>query len=118
MAIWSHKKILKMTKGMKRRSNCFRVGIRRVFKSLQYKYRDRRQKKRNIRRHWILVMNNALREHGIRYSRFIYELNHSNVGLNRKMLADLAVNEPFSFKATVDYIMAKSTIGGALIEDP
>ena len=62
-------------------------------------------------------MNNALKEHGVRYSRFIYELNHSNVNLNRKMLADLAVNEPYSFKATIDYVMAKSTVAGAFIDN-
>ena len=115
MAIWAKKKILKLSKGFKRRGNCFTIAVRRLMKGLLYQYRDRRVKKRLVRREWILKINNALHEHNVRYSRFICNLNNSNVRLNRKMLADLAVNEPYSFKATTDHIMLNNTIAGAFI---
>ena len=71
-----------------------------------------------MRRKWILITNNALREHNYRYSRFVYQLNHSNVGLDRKILADLALNEPYSFKAVADYLMEDCQIEGAKVVNP
>ena len=84
---------------------------------MQYQYRDRRRKRRTLRQQWILTVSNACKEHDVRYSRFINALNDSNIKLNRKILADLAVNEPYSFKATLDQVMSKTTIAGALIQN-
>lgn len=105
MALWSRYKVRRLSKGYFGRSkNCFRIAIRRVFKALQYKYFDRRVRRRTVRKNWILSLNAGVRDHGINYSRFIYGLNRSNILLDRKILADLAQNEPYSFKAVVDEI--------------
>lgn len=82
---------------------------------MQHRYRDRRSKRRTLRQQWILVVNNACKEHDVRYSRFIYTLNDANIKLNRKVLANLAANKPYSFKATSDQVMSKTTIAGTLI---
>ena len=98
-----HKKILKLAKGFKgARSRIFKVANTAVMKKLKYQYRDRRHLKRNMRRLWIVRINAAVRQHGISYSRFINALKTSNVSINRKMLADLAVNEPDAFSIIVD----------------
>ena len=73
-------------------------------KALQYAYRDRKAKKRDFRGLWIQQINAGTREHGIGYSEFISGLKDENIQLNRKMLADLAQNEPYSFKALVDTV--------------
>lgn len=100
-----HKKILKMAKGYRGRAkNCFRVAIERVEKGLQYAYRDRRNKKRDMRRLWIQRINAAVRMHGLIYSRFIEGLNILNIDLDRKILADLAVNNPEEFKQIIDLV--------------
>jgi len=78
--------------------------IPRVEKSLQYAYRDRRVRRRIVRRDWIISINAAVREHDINYSNLIYGLNKSNMIIDRKILADLAKYEPYSFKAVVDEI--------------
>lgn len=97
-----HKKILKLAKGYRGRSkNCFRVAIEKVEKGLQYAYRDRRNKKRDFRKLWIQRINAGVREHGLVYSQFINGLNKAGITLDRKVLADLAVREPESFKAIV-----------------
>ena len=97
------KKILKLAKGFRGRSkNNFRLAIRRVQKGLQYAYRDRRQKKRNVRKLWIMNVNAGVRAYGTSYSEFVHGLKVSNIELNRKVLADLAANEPYSFKSVVD----------------
>jgi len=102
MAVWNRKKILSLAKGFKGRSkNCKKLALRKVFKKLQYAYRDRRVKKRIVRRDWIHCMNAALREMNLNYSRFAYGMQRSNIELDRKILAELAVNEPFSFKSVV-----------------
>jgi hypothetical protein len=75
-----------------------------VFKKLTYAYRDRKVKKRLMRRQWIHSINAAVREHGVSYSRFQCGLTRSNIELDRKILSDLAINEPFSFKAVVDEV--------------
>ena len=98
-----HKKILKLAKGYKgARSRVFRVAKQAVIKAGQYAYRDRRQKKRNFRALWIQRINAAARLHGMSYSEFIGKVNAKGIQLNRKTLADLAMNHPDAFKAVVD----------------
>lgn len=105
MANWSRKKVFRLAKGFTGRSNnCFGLALRKVFKKLQYAYRDRKVKKRTMRRQWIHSINAAVREHGVSYSRFICGLNRSNIQVDRKILASLAVNEPFSFKAVIEEV--------------
>ena len=105
MANFSRAKVLKLAKGFRGRSkNCFGLALRRVHKALQYKYISRRLKKRNIRREWIVQISAAAREHGFNYSQFVMCLNRSNVNIDRKILADLAINEPYSFKTVVDEV--------------
>ena len=80
MGNFSRQKVLKLAKGFKgRSSNCYSIAIRKVHKSLKYQYRDRRQKKRNVRKQWIQNVNASVREHGINYSRFMMCLNLSNI---------------------------------------
>jgi large subunit ribosomal protein L20 len=102
-----HKKILKMAKGYRGRSNnCFRVAIEKVEKGLRYAYRDRRAKKRNFRALWIQRINAGVREHGMVYSQFINGLLHAGIELDRKVLADLAVHQPDAFKGIVEQAKA------------
>lgn len=100
-----HKKILKLAKGYRGRAkNCFRVAIERVEKALQYAYRDRRNKKRDLRALWIQRINAAVRSEGLIYSRFINGLKLAKIDIDRKVLADLAVNEEVSFKNIVQQV--------------
>ena len=102
-----HKKVLKMAKGYRGRSNnCFRVAVEKVEKGLQYAYRDRRAKKRTFRALWIQRINAAVREHGMVYSQFIRGLQAAAIELDRKVLADLAVREPETFKSVVEQAKA------------
>ena len=102
-----HKKVLKLAKGYQgRNSTNFRIAIERVEKGLQYAYRDRRQKKRQFRRLWIQRINAGARECGLSYSVFMNGLLKAGVELDRKVLADLAMNEPETFKALVDQAQA------------
>jgi large subunit ribosomal protein L20 len=95
-----HKKILKLAKGYRGRAkNCYRVAIEKVEKGLRYAYRDRRTKKRNFRSLWIQRINAGVREHGLVYSQFMNGLNKAGITLDRKVLSDLAINEPAAFKA-------------------
>eukprot|EP00897_Mesotaenium_endlicherianum_P009982 jgi/Mesen1/9011/ME000563S08326 len=95
--------ILKLAKGFRGRSkNCIRIARQSVEKALQYAYRDRRNKKRDMRGLWIQRINAGTREHGVKYGEFINGLNHENVQLNRKVLSELAMHEPYSFKSLVD----------------
>ena len=97
------KKILKLAKGyFGRRKNVHTVAKNAVEKGLQYAYRDRRQKKRNFRALWIQRINAAARLHGMSYSEFMGNVNTKGIELNRKTLADLAMNNPEAFKAIVD----------------
>lgn len=97
-----HKKILKMAKGYRgSNSRTFRTAIEKVEKGLQYAYRDRRTKKRNFRALWIQRINAATREQGLTYSRFMSGLRLAGVEVDRKILADLAMQEPEAFKALV-----------------
>lgn len=97
-----HKKILKAAKGMQHnRTRSFRLAKQAVIKALQYAYRDRRTKKRNLRSLWITRINAAARENGTTYGTFIANLKAAGVELDRKVLADIAVNEPKTFSAIV-----------------
>ena len=99
------KKIIKQAKGyFGARSNVYTVAKNAVEKALQYAYRDRRNKKRVFRRLWIARINAAVRQHGLSYSKFMNHLSKSDIQLNRKVLADLAMNHPESFKAIVDKV--------------
>ena len=98
-----HKKILKLAKGFKgARSRIFKVANIAVMKALKYAYRDRRNMKRNMRRLWIVRINAAVREQGLSYSRFVNACKKANIQVNRKMLADLAVNDKEAFAIVVE----------------
>ncbi|MCC8371197.1 MAG: 50S ribosomal protein L20 [Rickettsia endosymbiont of Pseudomimeciton antennatum] len=93
-----HKKILKLAKGYRGRSNnCFKVAIEKVEKALQYAYRDRRNRKRDFRGLWIQRINAAVREHDLVYSQFMGGLKKAAIDIDRKVLAELAVNNPQGF---------------------
>lgn len=97
-----HKKILKMTKGQfGTRHRLFRRANEAMLKSLWYAYRDRRNRKRDLRRLWVARINAAARLNGTKYSRLIHGMKQTGIGLNRKMLADLAVRDPQAFAAVV-----------------
>tara|TARA_B100001250_G_scaffold379026_1_gene369361 strand:+ start:283 stop:630 length:348 start_codon:yes stop_codon:yes gene_type:complete len=97
------KKILKQAKGFfGRRKNVYTVAKNAVEKALSYAYRDRKTKKRNFRALWIQRINAGVREHGMSYSQFMGLLKKNNIDLNRKVLADLAMNEPEIFKSLVE----------------
>jgi len=97
-----HKKVLKASKGFVGRSSTnYRIALERLEKSLQYAYRDRRNKKREFRGLWIQRINAAVREHGLTYSRFIDGLKRAGIEMDRKVLAALAYDDPASFSAIV-----------------
>jgi len=105
MANHKHKKIIKEARGFRGRANrCFQVAYHRVIKARQYAYRDRKVKKRDMRALWIQRINAATRIYGLNYNLFTFKSKHVDLVLNRKVLADLAVNEPLSFKAVVDVV--------------
>ncbi len=90
-----HKKIMKQTKGMSHaRRSSVKLAKQGIVRSLQYAYRDRRNKKRDLRSLWITRINAAVRENGLNYSTFIAGLKKNSVELDRKVLAELAVSEP------------------------
>jgi large subunit ribosomal protein L20 len=98
-----HKKTLKAAKGFYgRRKNTIRAAKAAVDKANQYAYRDRKNKKRTFRALWIQRINAAVRENGLTYGRFIDGLGKAGVAVDRKVLADIAVREPASFKLLVD----------------
>ncbi|GHE64362.1 50S ribosomal protein L20 [Camelimonas fluminis] len=102
-----HKKVLKAAKGFYgRRKNTIRTAKAAVDRSMQYAYRDRKNKKRTFRALWIQRLNAAVREHGLTYSRFIDGLGKAGVEIDRKVLSDLAIREPAAFKAIVDQAKA------------
>ena len=99
------KKILKETRGnFLARRNVWTVAKNTYEKGLTYAYRDRKNKKRNFRSLWITRINAAARQHGMNYSQFMGRLAQQNVGLNRKVLADLAMNNPKAFEAIVNSV--------------
>jgi len=96
------KKILKAAKGFYgKRKNVYTVAKNVMEKGLQYKYVGRKNKKREYRALWIARINAAVRAEGMTYSEFIHKLNQKGIGLDRKILADLAMNEPETFKQLV-----------------
>ena len=99
------KKILKAAKGNRAsRANVFTIAKNTVEKGLQYAYRDRRNKKRTFRALWIQRINAGARIHGMSYSEFMGKLHKANVDINRKVLADLAMNNPDAFKEIVNSV--------------
>ncbi|WP_299013303.1 50S ribosomal protein L20 [uncultured Polaribacter sp.] len=99
------KKILKAAKGyFGRRKNVYTVAKNAVEKGMLYAYRDRKNNKRNFRSLWIVRINAAARLNGMSYSQFMGKVKANNIELNRKVLADLAVNSPDAFKAVVEKI--------------
>ncbi len=100
-----HKKVLKLAKGyFGAKSKLFRVANEAVMKSLSYAYRDRKQKKRDFRKIWITRINAAARINGLSYSKFMNALKKSGITLNRKVLADMAVNDAAGFKMLVEKV--------------
>ena len=103
-----HNKILKLAKGFRgRRKNVFRIAKQAVMKAGQYAYRDRRTRKRVFRQLWIARINAASRELGVTYSKFMAGLKKANIGLDRKVLADMAVNDPAAFGSIVEKVKAQ-----------
>ncbi len=99
------KKLFEQTKGYKQgRKNVFRHAKQAMLKAKGYEYRDRRTKKREFRKIWIVRINAACRDNGIKYSQFIKKLNDNKIELDRKILADLAVNNPDEFKKIVEKV--------------
>ncbi len=99
------KRILKLAKGFfGRKKNVWTVAKNAIEKGLVYAYRDRKQKKREFRGIWIARINAASRLHGLSYSEFMGKLHKSNIGLNRKVLADLAMNHPAAFETLVNKV--------------
>lgn len=102
-----HQKVLKMTKSQfGTRSRLYRRANEAMLKSLWYSYRDRRNRKRDLRRLWIARINAAARLNGTTYSRLIHDLKQANIAINRKMLADMAVRDPDTFTAVVNKAQA------------
>ncbi|CAL2079488.1 50S ribosomal protein L20 [Tenacibaculum sp. 190524A02b] len=99
------KKILKQAKGyFGRRKNVYTVAKNAVEKAMQYAYRDRKNNKRNFRSLWIQRINAGARQYGMSYSQFMGKVKANEIELNRKVLADLAMNNPEAFKAIVDKV--------------
>ena len=102
-----HKKVLKQVKGQYgRRKNTIRIAKQALEKAMQYAYRDRRTKKREFRSLWIQRINAGVRAQGITYSKFINGLNKSGIKLDRKVLADIAYNNPEVFKSIVKKVQS------------
>src|ERR1700742_4602310 len=98
-----HKKVLEQSKGFRgRTSTTYRAAMERLEKSLQYAYRDGRNKKRDFRGLWIQRINAAVREHGMIYSQFIRGAKDAGIDLNRKRLSEIAINQPEAFKKILD----------------
>ena len=98
-----HKKIIKSVKGQYgTRGRLFRRSNEAMMKSLWYAYRDRRRRRRELRRLWIIRINAAARQNGVTYSRFIHLLKQANIELDRKVLAHIAVHDPEGFTAIVE----------------
>ena len=100
-----HLKIIRAAKGSRgRQKNTFRAAMQRVEKNRQYAYRDRRNRKREFRKLWIVRINAACREQGIKYSEFISKLVENKIEIDRKVLANIAVSDPGTFKSLVEKV--------------
>jgi large subunit ribosomal protein L20 len=103
-----HKKVLALAKGFRgRRKNVFRIAKEAVMKAGQYAYRDRRTRKRVFRQLWIARINAASRELGITYSKFMAGMKKASIDIDRKVLADMAVNDPAGFGKIVEKVKAQ-----------
>jgi large subunit ribosomal protein L20 len=103
-----HKKVLAMAKGFRgRRKNVYRIAKQAVMKAGQYAYRDRRAKKREFRRLWIARINAGSRALGLTYSKFIAGIKKASIEIDRKVLADMAVNDPAAFASIVEKAKAQ-----------
>ena len=106
-----HKKVLALAKGFRgRRGNVYRIAKQAVMKAGQYAYRDRRTKKRVFRQLWIARINAAARANGLTYSQFINGLNKAEIALDRKVLADIAVDDAAAFASIVTQVKAKLAV--------
>jgi len=106
-AHFKHKKILKLAKGYREsNSTLYRIALEKVEKGLQYAYRDRRKKKSNFRALWIQRINAGVREYGLTYSKFMNGLSKTGIEMDRKILADLAMNQPAAFAKVVEAVKA------------
>ncbi|HEX7719593.1 MAG: 50S ribosomal protein L20 [Thiobacillus sp.] len=104
----SHKRVLDAAKGYRgRRKNVFRVANEAVMKAGQYQYRDRRQRKRQFRALWIARINAASRQHGLTYSVFMNGLSRAEIGIDRKVLSDIAIFDKDAFAKIVEQVKAK-----------
>lgn len=102
-----HKKILKLAKGYRgRRNSCYRIALQTVEKALQYAYRDRRNRKRDFRGLWIQRINAAARDNGLIYSTLMAGMKRIGIDIDRKILADLAVNDPAAFTEVAERVKA------------
>lgn len=102
-----HAAVLERAKGFRTgRSTLYRRASEALLKAGQFAYRDRRTKKRDMRRGWIVRINAAAREHGVTYSVLMNRMRAAEIGLDRKMLADLALNEPAAFEAALNAALA------------
>jgi large subunit ribosomal protein L20 len=102
-----HKKVLKATKGFRgRASTCYKVAKIRHMKALEHSYKGRKQKKRDYRALWIIRINAAVREQGMKYSEFICGISKLGIEMNRKMLSNLCISSPESFVALVEKVKA------------
>lgn len=111
MTGFSRDKYKMLAKGFYGRAkNCIRIMGPRVDKALRYSFRDRKARRRIYRKEWIQSINAATREHNTPYNRFIWALNQSNVIVDRKILSNLAINEPFSFKAILDEVKIQAKL--------
>lgn len=100
-----HKKIISQASGYRgRRKNCYRIAVNSVERALQYSYRDRRNRKRDFRRLWIQRINASVRLYGLTYSKFINRVLNLGIKIDRKILSDIAINNPDFFK----YLVMKS----------
>jgi large subunit ribosomal protein L20 len=107
-------KIMALARGMRGRAkNCYRLALRRVEKGLQYAYRGRKLKKRTARKEWITQVAAGCREHGLVYSKLIHGMTLAQIGVNRKMMALLAQQEPYSFRAIIEE--AKTSLKSAVL---
>src|SRR5436853_7406993 len=105
-----HKKILKMAEGHRgTRKRLFRPAHESVMRSMAYMYRDRRNRKRDMRRLWITRINAAARMHGVSYSKLIHAIHTANIGVDRKILAEMAVNDEVAFNALVKAALEADT---------
>ncbi|MEH0831474.1 50S ribosomal protein L20 [Anaplasma bovis] len=109
-----HKKVIALAKGYRGRSkNCYRAALQRYEKALAYAYRDRRNRKRDFRRLWIIRINAAARLCGLKYSEFMKGLELCGINLNRKVLADMAVNDKACFDNLVSIVSSAHSVQNA-----